>query len=548
MKKSFTAKTLIVSLCLMLLFCLILSGCKSRDAAAADRLFEQLNVDAPDGEAIAEAQEAYAGLSAEDREELEHYEQFVQAEARYKADEVDALIKSIGTVTLQSGNAVDAARKAYDALDDAARALVSGADDLTAAEESFHRLKVEEAAADIDALITAIGDVSLEDEANIAAARSAYDAADEEVQSAVQNLSELEKTEEQFHKLEVAKAAEEIDTLIDAIGEVTLESGESIDEARSAYDIADEEIKAEVRNLRVLEEAEERLVYLGKKVQAEEMDAIIASLGTITAESEEAVKKVREQFEQLPEDIRELVETADLIDKAEYTIQGLKDKAAASKIKKLVDNKKYDDAIAFVEEYIGNRKAKDIQGSVVKNALKAYVAKANALMKKSRYEEAEKLLNNCKKRYSGADMADVNKAINSLKKAISEPANGKVFTSKAKGGYCTLKIKAGDTPVFVKIVNINDPKSFVSVYVRANKSTTVHIRNGKYTLKYATGSKWYGSKDLFGSDTRYYSADTTLDMSISRSGNYIYYQTYTITLYTVVGGNLSTSKISQEDF
>ena len=239
------------------------------------------------------------------------------------------------------------------------------------------------------------------------------------------------------------------------------------------------------------------------------MDAIIATLGNITEESEEAVQKVREQFEQLPEDIRELVETADLIDKAEYTLQGLKDKAASSQVKKLIDDKKYDDAIAFAEEYIGDRKAEDVQGSVVKNAVKAYVAKANALMKKSSYETAEKLLKDCKERYSGADMTDVNKALNTLKKAIAEPANGKIFTSKAKGGYCTLQVKAGDTPVFVKVVSVADPNNFVSIYVRANKSATVHIKNGEYTLKYATGSKWYGSKDLFGSDTRFYSADTT---------------------------------------
>ena len=220
--------------------------------------------------------------------------------------------------------------------------------------------------------------------------------------------------------------------------------------------------------------------------------------------------------------------------------------SAAQKL--CMDVARTDDAIAFAEEYIGDRKAEDVQGSVVKNVVKAYVAKANALMKKSSYEAAEKLLKDCKERYSGADMADVNKALTALKKAISEPANGKVFTAKAKGGYCTLQVKAGDTPVFVKVVSIKDPKNFVSIYVRANKSATVHIKNGEYTLKYATGSKWYGSKDLFGSDTRFYSADTTLDMTTSRSGNYIYYQTYTITLYTVAGGNLSTSRISEDEF
>ena len=548
MKRSFTGRHLVSFICIMLLLSVLLCGCKSREAVAADKLFEQLDIDAPDGEILAKAQDAYAKLSSEDLETLEHYEQFVQAESKFKAGEVDALIESIGTVTLESGETIESARKAYDALDKTVRDLVTQADELTAAENSYHKLIVEQAADEIDGLIKAIGKVTLDDRTPITAARSAFDEAEEEIKAAVQMLPELEKAEELYHRLEVEHAAEEIDALIDAIGDVTLDSGEFIEAARSAYDLADEEIKAEVGKLSVLTEAEETLVYLGKKAQAEEMDAVIATLGTITAESEEAVKDVREQFEQLPEDVRELVETADIIDKAEYTLQGLKDKAASSQIKKLVDDKKYDDAIAFAEEYIGDRKVGDIQGSVVKNTVKAYVAKANALIKKSHYEAAEKLLKDCKTRFAGADMADVNKALNTLKKAITEPANGKVFTSKAKGGYCTLKIKAGDTPAFVKVENVNNPKNSVTIYVRANKSATVHIKNGNYALKYATGNKWYGSKELFGSDTRYYSADTTLEMTTSRSGNYIYYQTYTITLYTVVGGNLSTSRISQEDF
>lgn len=547
MKKGITSRLLILSFCIAIL-CAGLSGCRSREAAAADKLFEQLDVDTPDAEAVAQAQEAYAGLSAEDRADLENYDRFLLAEARLKADEVDSLISAIGIISLKNGEKIEAARKAYDTLEPKARDLVAQAEELAAAEEAYHTLLVQQAAGEIDKLIGSIGEVSLEKEAAITTARSAYDAAETEVKAAIQMLPELEEAEVELHRMEVSKAAEEIDALIEAIGEVTLESEESIGAARSAYDLAEEEIKAEVGQLTVLAEAEERLVYLRKKAQAEEMDAAIAALGTITAESEETVRQVREQYEQLPEDIRELVESAAAIDKAEYTIQGLKDKAAASQIKKLFDDKKYDEAIAYAEEYIGERDATEIQGSVVKNVLKAYVAKANALMKKSSYEETERLLNFCRERYAGADLSDVNKTVTALKKAITEPANGKVFTSKAKGGYCTLKIKAGDSPVFVKVVSEKDPSSFVSIYVRANKSATVHIKNGDYTLKYATGSKWYGTKDLFGSETRYYSADTTLEMTTSRSGNYISYQTYTITLYTVAGGNLSTTSISEDDF
>ena len=189
-----------------------------------------------------------------------------------------------------------------------------------------------------------------------------------------------------------------------------------------------------------------------------------------------------------------------------------------------------------------------MQGGVVKNCVNAYVQQANALMKKKQYQAAETLLQTCQEKYPNADLSAVKKAVTTLKKAIAEPKNGTVFASKAKGGYCTLTIKAGDTPVFVKVISNSDPKTTVTLYVRANKSATVHVKNGKYSLRYATGDKWYGSTELFGSGTRYYSADTTLSFTTSRSGNYINYQTYTITLYRVAGGNLSTSSISGDEF
>ncbi len=548
MKRFFPWRRFVVLLCLVLILGVLLSGCKSREAAEADRLFEQLDVEAPDGELIAKAQDAYAALSPEQRDTLEYYEQFARAEAKYRASEVDSLISVIGTVSIESGAAIEAARRAYEALDDEARALVTLSDELTAAENSYRVLSVEKTAAEIDRLINAIGEVTTEKNQAVSDARSAYDSADEEVQSMVKGLAVLEKAEELIHRLEVERTAGEIDAFIEAIGEVTLESGESIKAARAAYDLADEETKASVGLLDVLTEAEERFLFLGRKAQAEEMDALIATLGKITAESEEAVKEVREQFDKLPEEVRELVGSAGVLEKAEYTLQGIKDKAAAAEIKKLFDTKKYDEAIAFSEEYIGDRKAADLQGNLAKNSIKAYVAKANALMKKSNYEEAEFLLKTCKERFDGVSITDVTKALNTLKKAITEPANGKVFSSRAKGGYCTLKIKAGETPVFVKVVSNKDPTSFVTIYVRANKSATVHIRNGIYTIRYATGSKWYGTKDFFGSNTQFYTADTALEMTTTRSDNHIHYKTFTVTLYDVPGGNLTTSSISADEF
>ena len=56
---------------------------------------------------------------------------------------MEALIDAIGEVTAESGEAIDAAREAYDALTDGQKALVSNYETLTAAEEAYAALDEE---------------------------------------------------------------------------------------------------------------------------------------------------------------------------------------------------------------------------------------------------------------------------------------------------------------------------------------------------------------------------------------------------------------------
>ena len=102
---------------------------------------------------------------------------------------VDTLILSIGEVTLDSKSTIEAARTAYEVLTDASKALVTRLTDLEAAEAAFADLK---AAAAVDALIAAM---VVEDEASVKAARKAYDALTDEQKALVTNLAKLEEAE-----------------------------------------------------------------------------------------------------------------------------------------------------------------------------------------------------------------------------------------------------------------------------------------------------------------------------------------------------------------
>ena len=94
-------------------------------------------------------------------------------------NDVIALIDTIGEVTLNDEEAITCARTAYDNLSDEQKEAVSNYADLKAAEEKLLILKASEddkaKALAVDALIEAIGEVTLEDEATIESARIAYE-------------------------------------------------------------------------------------------------------------------------------------------------------------------------------------------------------------------------------------------------------------------------------------------------------------------------------------------------------------------------------------
>ena len=192
--------------------------------------------------------------------------------------EVDALIEAIGEVTLESEEAITAARKAYDALSDAQKAQVKGLSTLEAAEAKLAELKADaEAAAAVDEKIAAIGEVTLTSEETIKAAREAYDALTDAQKKLVTKLADLEAAEKKLEELKKAASdadvAAAMDEQIGKIGEVTLDSEEAIAAARKAYEALTEDQKALVTKLADLEAAEKKLEELKAEKAAEEAAA-----------------------------------------------------------------------------------------------------------------------------------------------------------------------------------------------------------------------------------------------------------------------------------
>ena len=226
----------------------------------------------------------------------------------WHVNDVIEKIDAIGEVTLESEEAIVAARAAYEALTEAQKAQVTNYDKLTAAEARLADLKAAKA---VDDMIDAIGEVTLESEEAIAAARAAYEALTEAQKAEVKSYDKLTAAEARLANL---KAAKPVDDMIDAIGEVTLESEGAIDAARAAYEALTEAQQAEVKSYDKLTAAEARLAVLKP---AKPVEKLIDAIGEVTLGSESAIAAARTAYDNLTEAQQAEVKNYDKLTAAE---------------------------------------------------------------------------------------------------------------------------------------------------------------------------------------------------------------------------------------
>ncbi len=142
-----------------------------------------------------------------------------------------------------------------------------------------------EAAQDVDTKIDQIGEVTLESKADIDVARAAYEALTQEQKDKVTKYDTLLDAEKKYQELKEAAdkeaadraAAKAVDDKIEAIGNVTLEKREAIQNARTAYDELSDDQKAYVTKLQDLKDAEKELKELEfveeKEIAKKELEA-----------------------------------------------------------------------------------------------------------------------------------------------------------------------------------------------------------------------------------------------------------------------------------
>ena len=233
-------------------------------------------------------------------------------ENQAKASIVKARIDAIGTVglTVNSKALIDLARESYDGLTAEQKALVSNYDVLTAAEVRYADLR---AADEVNTLIDSIGDVtySTESKGKIDAARAAYNALTPEQQALVPNYETLTAAEVSYTDLKVAKEAEDAINALPATDDITASDKAKVQAAQAKYDALTPAQKEMVSATVVA-----KLEAAGNMVAAQE---VIASIEAIDASNPDSTKvaEARTAYNTLTADQKALVDNYAVLTAAE---------------------------------------------------------------------------------------------------------------------------------------------------------------------------------------------------------------------------------------
>lgn len=268
--KEIEMKKRIALIALAVLMVLMLAACKSENAKMVDeKIFQLGKITLKSESKIEELEIMVENLTEKEKGQLDNLHILEKARETYEAlleeqnlkyiGKVEDAIKAIGNVTLDSGEIIAKARKAYEDLAEDLQPRVSNYQDLTDAEQAFFDAQV----ADVETAIAAIGTVTLDSGDAIANAFAVSQKYGEDILSAVKNYDDLNTAAVTYVQLRVQTVVD----AIDAIGTVTLESEQKIKDAQNAYAKLSADEKAMVTNYQKLTDANKQ--YRDMKTAAE---------------------------------------------------------------------------------------------------------------------------------------------------------------------------------------------------------------------------------------------------------------------------------------
>ncbi|WP_302822704.1 CAP domain-containing protein [Eubacterium callanderi] len=459
---------------------------KAADAvkAAINQIPDEVTLEAES--TVTNAREKYDQLTQDQKNLVDNYQKLTdaestiealkkeQAENQEAAQKVTDLINALpDTITLENKAAVEEARAAYDALNDKAEAMVSSqtVSKLTSAESKIAQLEKEandlkEASKVINQInaLPGVNDIELEDEAEIVAARAAYDGLTDdqkaivEKEGAVKTLANAEKKLAEV-KLQHMQDEEAVKTVTEAINALPgtdalqLSDEAAVNDAANLYN-AMTDTQKNMMDQAVVQKLEDAKTQMAKLIEQHKIDV-------------EAAKTVTDQINSLPSVIDRDAETAVAEASEAYngltdTQKALVDPAAVNKLEaavKVIDNIHTADAVTDQIEALPSVDDLTLEN---REAVKAAVNAYNALTdEQKQYIDANTkvALDSLVHQIDVLDVENVTNIINGLKDLDDLTLEDKEAVQRASDAYDALSPEAKammDKEVYDKLDQAED--------------------------------------------------------------------------------------------
>lgn len=347
--------------------------------------------------------------------------------------------------------------------------------------------------------------------------------------------------------LAACNSTEDVEAAIAAIGTVTMESGDAIQNAKLQYDSLSEAQKEKVSNADVLHAAVAEFARLNAAVDTAR--SAINAIGFVDLTSGEAIALARMAYDALEADglTGYVEEYASVLFQAEETYAMMYVEDAYKSATSMFNLGDYTNAEATLADAVSRYPNAPRIPDCKTLAADCIARLAKDLFNRNDLEHAFYTLEDGIALYGSTEETET--VLTNVTAALSarRPLNTVLKTALVSGNG-KLTVNAGDFDACIKLESTKDPSKYMLFYVRANETSTIYVPDGSYVIKYTTGTHWFGLDAMFGRDASFTKADDIFTFETTTSGGYNYYDSITITLYTVVDGNLQTQDIPADEF
>lgn len=326
----------------------------------------------------------------------------------------------------------------------------------------------------------------------------------------------------------------EVEEAIDAIGTVTLDDAAAIAYAEELYYALSASEQGKVSNAATLISARKEYDRLAAAVQycIESIEAI----GEVTLESGDAIATARASYEALrADDIADYASQAypvlnaaeDAYDELCAQVLYLQAQAVYAEAKELKLDEKYEAAWALLDDVVTTYPETPTAAVARVDAAECLMIIAEKFFKAENYSATYNAVTYC------AEVYGTNEAHKTLSESLFvrleqiRPANGRIFRSRNDSGLVRFKVVAKDKDFCLKLQLTNNPENYLMFYVRAGEEFTVHVDEGQYILKYTYGDYWFGEEEMFGSTGTYMQVQGVANADVEYTPHVIIYDMYT---------------------